>query len=127
MHITIDTMSAEPIYKQLRQSIIDEIARGSLRAGDKMPSVRALAQDLGINLHTVSKVYQILDDEGYLISVGRRGVYVAEVAQIETAGLTPDQLEHELRPLAKQWSASGLDKDSFIDVVEHVFNTLLEM
>ena len=78
MIIRIDKMSEDPLYLQIRSQIIGAIARGELRAGDNLPSVRSLAADLGINLHTVNKAYAVLRDEGYLIMRGRSGAFVAE-------------------------------------------------
>ena len=78
MVITVDKLSDAPLYLQLRDSVIAGIAAGELRPGDALPSVRSLAEDLGINLHTVNKAYATLRDEGYVIMLGRRGAYVAD-------------------------------------------------
>ena len=58
MLIELDMTSDKPIYIQLKEQIIEGIARQDLKPGDDLPSVRALASDIGINLHTVNKVYQ---------------------------------------------------------------------
>lgn len=55
MYIVVNDMVDEPLYMQIRSQIIAGIARGDLTAGDALPSVRRLASDLGINLHTVNK------------------------------------------------------------------------
>ena len=73
MVITVDKLSETPLYLQLRAQVIAGIAAGELRPGDPLPSVRSLAEDLGINLHTVNKAYATLRDEGYVIMLGRRG------------------------------------------------------
>ena len=65
MVITVDKLSDAPLYLQLRDSVIAGIAAGELRPGDALPSVRSLAENLGINLHTVNKAYATLRDEGY--------------------------------------------------------------
>ena len=78
MVITVDKLSDAPLYLQLRDAVIAGIASGELRPGDALPSVRSLAEDLGINLHTVNKAYATLRDEGYVIMLGRRGAYVAD-------------------------------------------------
>ena len=64
MVIRIDQKSEEPLYLQIRSQIIAAIATGELVPGTALPSVRALASDLGINLHTVNKAYAVLRDEG---------------------------------------------------------------
>ena len=82
MILRIDQMSPNPVYLQIRDQIVAAIARGELLPADRLPSVRALASDLGINLHTVNKAYAVLRDEGYLLMRGRAGAVVADFKQI---------------------------------------------
>lgn len=77
MFIQIDQTSEMPIYQQLRNQIVAGIAEGQLAPGDGLPSVRSLAADLGINLHTVNRAYALLRDEGYVLMRGRAGAMVA--------------------------------------------------
>lgn len=74
MVIRIDQSDEAPIYLQIRDQIIEGIARGELSPGDSLPSVRQLAADLGINLHTVNKAYAVLRDEGYVAMRGPRAL-----------------------------------------------------
>lgn len=76
MILELDTTSEIPIYQQIRNSIVIGIARGKLKEGDSLPSVRSLASSIGINLHTVNKAYNLLKDEGYLIVDRRNGAMV---------------------------------------------------
>ena len=73
MIICIDQKAEEPLYLQIRNQVIAAIARGELVPGAALPSVRALASDLGINLHTVNKAYAVLRDEGYVLMRGPFG------------------------------------------------------
>ena len=66
MVIGIDEYSDVPIYQQIRNQIVMGISDGRLQAGEQLPTVRALAHDMGINTMTVSKAYQILKAEGYI-------------------------------------------------------------
>ncbi|MCL2392480.1 MAG: GntR family transcriptional regulator [Oscillospiraceae bacterium] len=77
MLIQIDTLSVTPIYEQLRNQIVFGIASGRLSPGEALPSVRRLAADLGINLHTVNKSYASLSDEGYVAMDRRKGAVIA--------------------------------------------------
>lgn len=61
-----------PIYQQIRNQIVQGIASGQLRPGEKLPTIRALAEESGVNMMTVSKAYQLLKQEGY-ITADRRG------------------------------------------------------
>ncbi len=77
MVIQIDFQSDEAIYMQLRNQIIFSIATSALREGDSLPSVRQLADDVGINMHTVNKAYTVLRQEGFVTIDRRRGAVVS--------------------------------------------------
>lgn len=76
MFIQIDFESDEAIYVQLQNQIIMGIAMDILREGDTLPSVRQMADTIGINMHTVNKAYTILKQDGF-IQLGRRGAVIA--------------------------------------------------
>lgn len=77
MFIEIDFNSDQAIYMQLRDQIIMGIATSRFQEGDMLPSVRQLADNIGINMHTVNKAYTVLKQEGYVKVDRRRGVMVA--------------------------------------------------
>ena len=77
MLISIDFNSDEAFYVQLRNQIIMGIATSEIREGESLPSVRELADSVGINMHTVNKAYAILRQEGYLKLDRRRGAVVS--------------------------------------------------
>lgn len=112
--VTIDRLGSEPLFEQVRRQVISAIAAGDVRPGDALPSVRALARDLGINLHTVNKAYAALADEGFVILLGRRGAFVADVASASSAGLSEPELERRLARLATEYLASGGTAEGFV-------------
>lgn len=114
MVITVDRLSETPLYQQLRNQVIAGIASGGLRPGDALPSVRSLAEDLGINLHTVNKAYATLRDEGYVILLGRRGAYVADTPADPAAGMDAATLASRLNALATEFKASGGMREEFL-------------
>ncbi len=77
MVIEIDFNSDEALYLQLRNQIILGIAIKEYQEGDPLPSVRALAEDIGINMHTVNKAYSVLRQDGYVKVDRRRGAVIA--------------------------------------------------
>ena len=77
MFFTIDFNSEQAIYLQLCHQIIMGIANDDIREGDSLPSVRQLADDVGINMHTVNKAYTILRQEGYIKLDRRHGAVIA--------------------------------------------------
>ncbi len=76
MLIEIDFNSDEAIYIQLRNQIIMGIATSMIHEGDTLPSVRQLADNIGINMHTVNKAYNVLRQEGFLQLDRRRGAVI---------------------------------------------------
>ncbi len=77
MVIEIDFNSDEALYMQLKNQIILGIAMEEYHDGDPLPSVRALAEDIGINMHTVNKAYSVLRQDGYVKVDRRRGAVIA--------------------------------------------------
>lgn len=77
MLIEIDFQSDEAIYMQLRNQIVLGIASSVIQEGDPLPSVRQLAEDIGINMHTVNKAYSVLRQEGIVTIDRRKGAVVA--------------------------------------------------
>jgi GntR family transcriptional regulator len=65
-----------PYYQQLRDRVVEAIAGGELRSGDSLPATRQLAADLGINMHTVNKAYDLLRREGLIRLARRTGAVV---------------------------------------------------
>ena len=90
MFLEIEPMSPPPIYKQLINQIKKLIVKGELKTGEMLPSVRSLAGDLGVNMHTVNKGYNLLVDEGILVK-SQRG-YMVEITK-----KVSDNIEVELQ------------------------------
>lgn len=76
MVLTIDFNSSEAIYMQLRNQIIMGIAQDKIKHGESLPSVRQMAEELGVNMHTVNKAYALLKADGFLQLDRRRGAVV---------------------------------------------------
>ena len=95
MFVRIDQALDVPLYQQLRNEIVRGIAQEELAPGDALPSVRNLASDLGINLHTVNKAYALLRDEGYVEMKGRKGAFVAQPAAAAGAATAKRRLSRD--------------------------------
>ena len=121
MIIRVDQSGEIPIYLQIRDQIIEGIARGELSPGDSLPSVRQLAADLGINLHTVNKAYAVLRDEGYVAMRGRKGDFIANAQSIgapshQTIG--DERMASGIYRLALEHRARGGTPESFMAVAK---------
>ena len=126
MFLELDMAGEKPIYIQLKEQLIEGMARGDLKPGDDLPSVRSLASDIGINMHTVNKVYQQLKQEGYIQIHRKRGVI------IHPDGFPPadkeylNQLNDELRPLIAASICRGLTKEEFLEMSEDIYRDILK-
>ena len=78
MRIALDQRSPEPLSEQLATAIAERIHRGSLAPGSRLPTVRALAEDLELAPNTVAKAYRALEAEELVEGRGRHGTFVAE-------------------------------------------------
>lgn len=82
MIIELDMSSSTPIYVQLRNQIVKGIGKGELKTGEKLPTVRQLASDAGVNTMTVNKAYQILKNEGFIRTDRRLGAFGQNPSQM---------------------------------------------
>lgn len=104
MIIELDMNSSTPIYVQLRNQIVMGIGRGELKLGESLPTVRQLAQDIGVNTMTVNKAYQILKTEGYIKIDRRHGAIVSD--NIDMDIVFREKLENELELLLAEANLS---------------------
>ena len=119
MLIEIDFSSDEAIYQQLCNQIIMGIATLQYTDGQVLPSVRQLADEIGINMHTVNKAYALLRDEGYVVMKGRKGAFIADFAASASSqqSESADSALHEsLYQLACQYVARGGTPEGFVEL-----------
>ena len=112
----INLQGKESIYEQIRSQIEKFIVMGILKPDDKLPSVRTLAQDLGINPNTVMKAYQELEKNGYIYTLNKKGVFVAGQSQGMDQRDRDDAL-HVLHTLRDE----GFSKDELKELLDEVF------
>ncbi|WTW94832.1 GntR family transcriptional regulator [Streptomycetaceae bacterium NBC_01309] len=79
MEITLDPQSQQPPFEQVREQIAEQARTGVLPAGTKLPTVRALAADLGLAVNTVARAYRELEADSVVETRGRNGTFVAAV------------------------------------------------
>ena len=110
--ITIDLESALPIVEQVHAEIRQAIAGGSLRPGDSLPTVRQLAQDLGINLNTVARAYRLLESDGLVTSIRGRGsvVRAAREAPAIAERSLRQRIGRSIRTLIADARLAGLER-----------------
>lgn len=116
--IQIDFNSNQAIYIQLRNQIILGIATSRLQEGDTLPSVRQLAQDIGINMHTVNKAYSLLRQEG-LLSLDRRRGAVIRIDADKLYAL--EELQAELEVILAEAVCKNISKDEIHQMVDEIY------
>ena len=122
MILEIDFNSDEAIYVQLRNQIVLGIACAEFTDGQSLPSVRQLAQVLGVNMHTVNKAYSILREEGYLKLDRRKGAVISVETEEKQKEL--DSIAKQLQLLIAQAICKGISKDEMCDLVECMYQKL---
>lgn len=121
MIIKLDLESEEPIYSQLKHQIITGIAKGELMPGDGLPSVRSLAADIGINLHTVNKAYQQLKQEGFILIHRQKGVVVNPDGVQQADDEYRSKLQKTLHPLIAESICRGMGEEEFLRLCSSLF------
>ena len=118
MYVEIDFNSDEAIYQQLRDQIILGIATSTLTEGQVLPSVRQLADDIGINMHTVNKTYTLLKQEGFIKVDRRRGCVVAVDADELRAKA---DCEQDLRVILAEAICRGVPRSDVHDMIDRIY------
>jgi GntR family transcriptional regulator len=109
MDISILVSSPEPVYEQIVRQVQGGVASGQLRPGDPLPTVRQLATDLELNRNTVARAYKQLEDQGVILTAGRRGTFVRDDAMHEVGRLKSDHAGRQVREMISALRGAGLD------------------
>ena len=119
MYVEIDFNSDEAIYIQLRNQIIYGIATSQLQEGENLPSVRDLAEHIGINMHTVNKAYAILRQEGYLKLDRRKGAVIAvDMNKLQAM----EEMKNDLRVVLAKAFCKNISCEEAHEIVNEIFN-----
>ena len=121
MIIEIDFNSDEAIYVQLCNQIILGIATSQFREGEQLPSVRQLAETIGINMHTVNKAYSILRQEGFIKLDRRKGAVISvDVNKLRVL----EQMRRELSVVLARGICNGVNRQDAHQLVDELYNAL---
>lgn len=114
----IDFNSDEALYIQLRNQIILGIATDVIHEGDVLPSVRQLAENIGINMHTVNKAYSVLKQEGFIKLDRRKGAVIAiDIDKIRAL----EELESELKVLLAMGICKNITREEVHELVDRIY------
>ena len=120
MLIEIDFNSDEAIYIQLRNQIILGIATSMFQEGDYLPSVRQLAETIGVNMHTVNKAYAVLKQEGFISLDKRRGAVICvDIDKIKAL----EEMREQLRLVLAKGCCKNITREEVHALVDDLFDT----
>ena len=118
MILEVDFNSEEALYIQLRNQIIVGIATNRLKEGESLPSVRQLAESIGINMHTVNKAYTVLKQEGFVKVDRRRGAVIA-IAADRISDL--EQMRESLRVILARASCRNISREEVHALIDEIY------
>ena len=122
MLLKLDFSMDVPIYMQIRNQIVMGIANGALKAGEKLPPIRTLASETGINTMTVNKAYQLLKQEGFIITDRRLGAMINP--ERVTTNTTPLTEHKELNLLLSEFYIHGISKEELLNACSSIYDSL---
>ena len=119
MLIEIDFNSDEAIYIQLRNQVILGIATSTIREGDSLPSVRQLADTIGVNMHTVNKAYNVLKQEGFISLDKRRGAVIClDVDRMKAL----EEMKANLMLVLAKGRCKNITREEVHELVDEIFD-----
>ncbi len=124
MHIRVETSSGMPITRQIAAQIRAQCASGTLKPGDRLPSVRVLAAELAVNQNTILRVYERLTAEGLLERRHGDGTFVAD--RIPTGQMKAQRqlLREEIARTVELAKTLGIDADEVHQLLDEMFSNL---
>lgn len=119
MIFMLDYKSRLPIYEQIYNCVVNIASLGAYEKDELLPSVRALATQLGVNPNTVQKAYQMLERDGIIASIPGKGSFISD----ENSALSAkkQQLMKEIKELLKQAKDYAIDENELTNLVSSVY------
>ena len=116
MHLVIHTHVPEPVYEQVVRQIHEAVKSGKLKPGTPLPTVRQLADDLRINRNTVARAYRILEEQGVILTAGRKGTFIRQDAAREVEKVNATRGERVMRRVVKTLIGDGLTRKEITEI-----------
>lgn len=116
--LTVNFSSRTPVYQQLYDDVIRLVSLGVLKSDTKLPPVRILATELGINPNTVQKAYKMLEKAGYIYSTVGRGSFVSN--KLDQNQAEKIQAKNDLKESIDKAYKKGITKDEMIELVDEI-------
>lgn len=121
MRIILSNASPDPIYEQIRQQIQSQILKGDLQAGEALPSIRNLAQQLQISVITTKRAYEELERDGFIETVSGKGSFVAAQNPEMLREKRMSLIENRLAEIVKDSMVLGLSLEELQEMLELLY------
>ena len=122
MKIIVNNSSMVPIYEQIVEQIKTMIANKELKENDVLPSVRALAKELKISALTVKKAYDLLEEEGFTVTVHGKGTYVAAMNTERMLEEYKKEIESEFEETIQKSKRYGISREEVKELFELIMD-----
>lgn len=122
----INPKDARPIYEQIIERIKEQVIKGMLMPGDKLPSVRELAHKLTVNANTVMKAYTELERQEVVETIRGKGVFIAQMQNKIISQKKLEEIRNDLKANCIALHYMGMDKETIIKEVSTIYDKLLE-
>ncbi len=122
----ISSESGIPLYEQIITSVKTALFNGSLSAGEKLPSVRELAEFTGVNPNTISKAYGYLEREHLIVTIKGKGCFIAETIPRQTDEIIIKETKEQLKKIIMDLYHLGIDQDGVIMMIQELYDDILK-
>lgn len=126
MFIQIEPTSEIPIYTQLANQLIELIATGTLKPNEALPSVRSLAADLGVNMHTVNKAYHELEKKNIIEIIPKSGAVINSISANGPSAMQMDLIKQYMKPLIAESIVYGMDEEQLLSITSSIISEIKE-
>lgn len=119
--IQIDSRNSRPIYEQIVDAIKENILKGILRPGDKLPSVREMSSMITANPNTVSRAYMELERQGVTETLRGRGTYVSSNYKVKMGEESMEKLKEDIKKIIVEAHYMGIKKEDMMKIVGELY------
>lgn len=124
MILNLSDLSSEPLQSQIYRQIRAMILSGELKAGEILPSIRALAREEKVSVITVQRGYELLEREGIIVSRRGKGFFVAELHLNQKKNLAEEKLIENVEPIILAAKEEGMTESEILKVIQSVLNKI---
>lgn len=122
--IQIDYRSEQPIYEQIIEQIKLYVIKGQLAAGDAIPSVRKMAQSLGVTPTTVAKAYQELERQKVIETIRAKGTFIAQNIDVSMGEEQMEKIRQRMRSEILELKRNGYSAEDVVNLAKEIFDSI---